>query len=133
MGGSKNEWTSSSFCVEALSSVSSIPVRRVPLPVRLDPEVHYDRAHNTWLENLFELGIPAALALFLSIGGLALTCLRGVRERHRDWAIPATGVAATVLVGVHALLDFSLQIPAVGILYACIMGVACAQSWSSRA
>jgi hypothetical protein len=98
---------------------------------RIESPQHYDRAHNTWLENLFELGIPAALALFLAIGGLALTCLRGVWRRHRDWAFPATGVAATVLVGVHALLDFSLQIPAVAILYACIMGIACAQSRSS--
>jgi O-antigen ligase len=100
---------------------------------RVESPVHYDRAHNTWLENLFELGVPAALALFAAIAGLALTCWRGVRRRHRDWAIPALGVAASVLVGVHALFDFSLQIPAVAILYAAIMGVACAQSWSSQA
>ena len=93
--------------------------------------VHYDRAHNTWLENAFELGVPAALALYLALGGLALTCLRGVRRRHRDWVFPATGVAASVLVALHALLDFSLQLPAVAVLYACIMGVACAQSYSS--
>jgi len=99
---------------------------------RIESPVHYDRAHNTWLENLFELGVPAALALFAAIGGLALTCFRGVRRRHRDWAFPAVGVAASVLVGVHALLDFSLQIPAVAILYACIMGIGCAQAWSSH-
>jgi hypothetical protein len=44
---------------------------------------------------------------------------------------PATGVAASVLVGVHATMDFSLQLPAVAMLYAAIMGVACAQSYSS--
>lgn len=93
--------------------------------------VHYDRAHNTWLENTFELGLPAALALFLSIIGLALVCLRGVWRRHRDWIYPATGVAASVLVGLHAMVDFSLQLPAVAILFACIMGVAVAQSFSS--
>lgn len=92
---------------------------------------HYDRAHNTWLENTFELGIPAASMLFLSFFGMVLVCWRAVRLRHRDWIYPATGVAASVLVGVHAFLDFSLQIPAVAILYACIMGVACAQSVSS--
>jgi O-antigen ligase len=97
----------------------------------LESGVHYDRAHNTWLENAFELGVPAALALYLALGGLALTCLKGVRRRHRDWVYPATGVAASVLVGVHAMVDFSLQIPAVALLYALIMGVACAQSWSS--
>ena len=98
---------------------------------RNDAPVHYDRAHNTWLENAFELGVPAAMALFLSLTGLALICLRGVFRRHRDWAFPATGLAASVLVGLHATVDFSLQIPAVAILYACVMGVACAQSFSS--
>jgi len=94
--------------------------------------VHYDRAHNTWLENAFELGIPAALALYAAIAGVALTCWRGVRHRHRDWVYPALGVAASLLVGIHALFDFSLQIPAVALLYAFILGIACAQSTSSR-
>ena len=94
--------------------------------------VHYDRAHNTWLENAFELGLPAALALFLALGGLALTCWRGVSRRHRDWVFPATGVAASVLAGVHATVDFSLQLPAVAMLYAAIMGVGVAQSYSSQ-
>lgn len=99
---------------------------------RIETPVQYTRAHNTWLENIFEMGAPAAFALFLSIGGLAFTCFKGVRRRHRDWAFPAVGVAASVLVGVHALFDFSLQIPAVAFLYACLMGIGCAQSWSSR-
>jgi O-antigen ligase len=93
--------------------------------------VHYDRAHNTWLENGFELGIPASLALFAALLGIALTCWRGVQRRHRDWVYPAAGVGASVLVGVHALVDFSLQIPAVAMLYALVMGIACAQSYSS--
>jgi len=93
--------------------------------------VHFDRAHNTWLENVFELGFPASLALYLAVIGMVWACLRGVRRRHRDWAFPATGVAASVLVGLQATVEFSLQIPAVAILYACIMGVAVAQSKSS--
>jgi len=93
--------------------------------------VHYDRAHNTWLENAFELGIPAASALFLSIAGFALICIRGLRRRHRDWVYPAAGASASVLVGLHATVDFSLQIPAVAMLYACILGIAVAQSFSS--
>jgi O-antigen ligase len=92
---------------------------------------HYDRAHNTWLENTFELGIPAAFASFLCLIGLALMCYKGVGRRHRDWVYPATGFAASVLVGVHAALDFSLQIPAVAVLYACLLGIACAQSYTS--
>ncbi len=99
---------------------------------RIESPYHYDRAHNTWLENAFELGIPAALALYVCLLGLALVCLRGVFSRRRDWVYPATGVAASVLVGLHATVDFSLQIPAVAILYAAILGIACAQSFSSQ-
>jgi hypothetical protein len=95
--------------------------------------VHYDRAHNTWLENLFELGVPAAIMLFAALAGLVVTCGRGVKRRHRDWVYPAVGVAASVLVGVHAIVDFSLQLPAVAMLYALVMGLACAQSYSSVA
>lgn len=92
----------------------------------------WEKAHNTYLENALELGLPAALALNLAILWLALICFRGVRERRRNRAYPALGVAATLLVGLHALVDFSLQIPAVAMLYAFMMGVALAQSSPSQ-
>jgi len=92
---------------------------------------HYDKAHNTYLENIFELGWPAALVLFGCIAWLGLRCLQATGRRGRDWSYPATGAAATVLVGVHSLFDFSLQMPAVAITYACVLGVAYAQSFSS--
>ena len=38
------------------------------------------------------------------------------------------GIAATVTTGLHATVDYSLQIPAVAIVYAAILGAACAQS-----
>ena len=90
------------------------------------------RAHNTYLENALELGIPAAALLTLSVVLLAIICLRGVRRRRTDAFYPALGVGVTVLVGLHSLVDFSLQMPAVSVTYAFIMGIACAQSWSSR-
>lgn len=92
----------------------------------------WDKAHNTYLENALELGIPAAIALNLSILLVALRALKGMRSRKRDWTIPGIGVAATIVVGLHSLVDFSLQIPAVSVLYAFILGLAVAQSWSSR-
>jgi O-antigen ligase len=93
---------------------------------------HYARAHNTWLENIFELGWPAASLLFLCLGCLAWMCLRGLRERGRDWIFPAAGLAAATLAAVHSLFDFSLQIPAVALAWACLMGTACAQSLPGR-
>ena len=86
--------------------------------------VLWDHAHNTYLENALELGIPAATALVLAIGWLALRCAQSLPERRRNALYPCLGVAATVLVGLHALLDFSLEIPAVAVTYAAILGTA---------
>ncbi|MBT3172905.1 MAG: 1,4-beta-xylanase, partial [Rhodospirillaceae bacterium] len=44
---------------------------------------------------------------------------------------PAAGVAAGVLVASHSIVDFSLQIPAVSVVFAAMLGAACAQSRSS--
>ena len=40
----------------------------------------------------------------------------------------AARAGASVLVGVHALVDFSVQIPAVAVTYAAILGMGCAQA-----
>lgn len=90
------------------------------------------RAHNTYLENAMELGVPAAGALVVAVLYLAGICFMGVRRRKRGVVYPALGVGATVLVGVHSLVDFSLQIPAVAVTYCFLLGLACAQSWSSQ-
>jgi O-antigen ligase len=90
-----------------------------------------DRAHNDYLETIVELGFPAALALFLSMIWLLMICLRGVRQRRRDAIFPCIGVGVTTLVGAHAVVDFSLQMPGVTALYWLLMGATVAQSYSS--
>ncbi|MCF6250451.1 MAG: O-antigen ligase family protein [Methylococcaceae bacterium] len=93
---------------------------------------HFDKAHNTYLENIFELGIPAASTLFLSVFMIALKCLTGIWNRQRNWIYPAIGFSSTVLVATHAFVDFSLQIPAIAITYSAILGAGFSQSFSSR-
>lgn len=92
----------------------------------------YDKTHSTYLENALELGLPAAGLIVLAIFALFARCLVGVRQRRQGTVFPIIGVAATLLVALHAVVDFSLQIPAVAVTYALIMGAAVAQSWSSR-
>ena len=92
----------------------------------------WDKAHNSYLENALELGLPAAFLLNMAIGLIALRTVVGAVRRKRNKLLPALGIGATILVGIHSLVDFSLQIPAVTILYACIMGVAASQSWSQK-
>ena len=92
----------------------------------------YLKAHNTYLENILELGYPAALALFATFGGFLVLTFRGLRRRRQHKVYPCIGFAATALVSSHSLVDFSLQIPAVAMTYSLLMGAACAQSWSSQ-
>ena len=89
-----------------------------------------EKTHNTYIENSFELGIPAAVSLFLALIGMVLIATRGVFHRRRDWLYPATGIAATVLVAIHSFVDFSLQIPAIAIVFSAIIGAALAQATS---
>jgi O-antigen ligase len=99
-------------------------------PVTMDP--HYDKAHNTYLELAFELGMPAATALIVAVIIIALRCLRGARERKQNQYIPVCTLAVTVVVSVHALVDFGLQIAAIAIIFSAILGAGWRQSFSSR-
>jgi O-antigen ligase len=109
-------------------SFPELVMRHVGGPLALGSEL-VERAHNTYLEVAFELGLPGFLLWLALPAAVVLRCLRGVGERHRNVLYPAVGVAATVLVGSHALFDFSLQIPAVAATYAMLMGLAYAQSY----
>lgn len=91
-----------------------------------------DYAHNTYLEVLFELGIPAGLALCYCFFRLAWICFKGLFVRKKDWIYPATGFSATALVAAHASVDFSMQIPAIPYTYLLLMGAACGQSFSTK-
>ena len=85
-------------------------------------------AHNDYLELALELGIPAAFLFVAAIATTAFGCARGLRaQAEPDTAFPAVGLAVCMLVGAHALLDFSLQVPAVAITFALLFGVAVAQ------
>ena len=89
------------------------------------------RAHNEYLDNALGLGIPATIALVLSIGLLGYRCIRGSRTRQRDTHFPASGAAITVFIGIHSFFDFTMQTPAVAATFALLLGTCCAQSWSS--
>ena len=92
---------------------------------------NWHMAHNDWLEMMFELGLPMAFLWFAVLGGLGVRCLIGFFRRRRDHVYPLVGFCACVLVGLHSLVDFSLQIPAVAVTFAVMLGVGVAQSWSS--
>ena len=92
----------------------------------------WEKAHNDYLEVLLGLGLPAGIAIVLGIAILVLGCLRGAFERRRNSHMPMAAALAGVLVGLHAFFDFSLQIQAVAMTFAVILGVGIAQSVSDR-
>lgn len=85
-------------------------------------------AHNSYLENLWELGVPAALCLYLAIFFVVFHIARhaGRHEQGKSFAVVA--LACSVAAGLHALFDFSLQMPAIAAFFSFILGMGWAQS-----
>lgn len=96
------------------------------------PWHHWDKAHNTYVELLFDLGIPAAAALFLLVGALLTVMLANALRRQAPHMLSFVALAASVTVLSHAAFDFSLQIQAVAITWWALVGAGLAQSWSRR-
>jgi O-antigen ligase len=88
----------------------------------------WDKAHNTYLEVLQGLGLVFGAMLIASVVWLAWECIRGATARQRNATIPAIAASVSVLVGVHALVDFSLQIQAVTLTYMAVLGAGVAQA-----
>ena len=91
-----------------------------------------DRAHNDYLEFTMGVGIPAAVLWIGALLIIAVQCVLGVLRRHRRRGYAMTAVGATLLVGFHSIFDFSLQMPAVAVLYAVILGLGIGQSQPTR-
>lgn len=83
----------------------------------------FDYAHNSYLEAAMEFGLAASLLLLLVVALPVVLCARALPERPHKGPEPALAVAASVLVAAHALLDFSVQIPAVAITWAALLGI----------
>tara|TARA_R110002051_G_scaffold116313_1_gene189741 strand:- start:655 stop:1698 length:1044 start_codon:yes stop_codon:yes gene_type:complete len=88
-------------------------------------------AHSVYLEFAAETGLIAAALYFGMILLIAVRCLVGARNRHRNQLYPATGGAVAVLVGFHSYFDFGPQVPGVAVTFAALLGVAFAQSWAT--
>jgi O-antigen ligase len=88
----------------------------------------WDKAHNTYLEIFQGLGLPFGAMLIACVVVLVWDCVKGARTRKRDTTIPAIAAGASLVVGTHALVDFSLQIQAVTLTYMAILGAGVAQA-----
>ena len=92
----------------------------------------WEMAHNTYLEVFQGLGLLFGALLVAAVVLLTLRCVKGAMTRQENETIPCVAVGVAVLVGVHSVLDFSLQIQAIAITFMALLGAGVAQSRSSR-
>ncbi|WP_196242384.1 O-antigen ligase family protein [Azospirillum oleiclasticum] len=108
-----------------------LPAFRLYRDSTLADTVVYDFAHNVHLELAMDLGLPGALVFYAAIIAVAAVCAAGLVRRRRDQIHPAVALAAMTLLGLHGLVDFSAQMPAIGATLALLLGIGYAQSWNT--
>lgn len=100
-------------------------------PASLGSQGIWDRAHSTPLELVLDLGLPAAIAILAVATFFFASLLTGALRRKRNRYIPVIGAGVFILGSLHSFVDFSLQIPGFGLLFACILGCGLAQTIST--
>jgi O-antigen ligase len=87
-------------------------------------------AHSTPLETVVELGVIGAIPAFAVILLPWGVCLRGAfRREYRHRILPAAAFAIVAVPILHSMVDFSLQIPAVGYSASALLGMGWAQAF----
>lgn len=104
---------------------------RVYVPIEAS-RLEWDYAHNTYLEMAFEMGLPAAILFYLALAYLLVSMIRGNLRRKRRRIFSNIAIAVTIGCAFHSLFDFSLQIPAVALLFAAIAAIGWAHSKPTR-
>jgi hypothetical protein len=91
----------------------------------------WQQAHNSYLEVFQGLGLIFGSMLVASVVLLVWKCGKGAIARQQI-TVPCIAIGVAFLVGVHSLVDFSLQMQAVALTFMAILGAGVAQSMSSQ-
>jgi len=87
-------------------------------------------AHSTPLETIVELGVIGAIPAFAVVLLPWGVCLRGAfRREYHHRILPAAAFAIVAVPILHSMVDFSLQIPAVGYATSALLGMGWAQAF----
>lgn len=98
----------------------------------MPPLPDWDKAHNAYLDLAAGVGIPAALLVIAMFAWILGACLEAYFRAKRQHIMPLVGAALIVQVGIHSLVDFSMQIPGVQVNFAFALGLALASAISIR-
>ena len=90
-----------------------------------------DIAHSTPLETIVELGVIASIPAMAIVLLPWAVCFRGaLRRRLANRYLPAAAFAIAAVPILHSLIDFSLQMPAIGFVTSALLGMGWAQAFS---
>lgn len=92
----------------------------------------FRQAHSTYAENLLEIGIGASAAIAVAVAIVLLTCVRGLVQRRRNGVFPSIAIAASIVPIAHSAVDFSLQMPAINLAVAVLLGIGMRQAYRTR-
>ena len=92
----------------------------------------WEMAHDSYLEVFQGLGLFFGSMLVASVVLLVWRCVKGAMTRQASEVIPCVAASVAFLLGVQALVDFSLQMQAIAITFMAVLGAGVAQSESSR-
>jgi O-antigen ligase len=109
-----------------LNNFASTFQRYRPLSISSDGII--DKAHNSYLEFAAEMGLPLTALLLVLLGAGARALYRGIRHRKERYVTPTLGVCVMMLAGLHSVIDFPLQVPALAMMCLAILGISISQS-----
>ena len=87
-----------------------------------------DFAHNSYLELVVEGGMIGLIGSLALVGLMIGLMLQGVFTRARGTSFVVTGISCAALIGAHAMVDFSIQMPAVAATFLFLIGAAAGQA-----
>jgi O-antigen ligase len=88
----------------------------------------YDKAHNSYLELAAEMGIIVTVILLLAAASFLRQLWHGMWQRSKRFSLPLIGLMSLLLVSLHSLIDFPLQIPALQALVIAIVIICSVQA-----
>ena len=92
-----------------------------------------DLAHSTPLETIVEVGVPMALIGFaIVLIPYAISFYGAVIRRRAHRYLPAAAFAVATVPILHSMIDFSLQMPAIGFVVSAVLGMGWAQAFGRR-
>lgn len=93
---------------------------------------HWEMAHSVFLEGLLTLGVLFLLCAALVYYVLIRAFAHGVVHRRRYRFVALTCLGVLLMLTLHSLVDFSLQIPGLALVAAAVLGSGAAVSLRSR-